>query len=110
MWAADQIVVDIVDADHPVVEIVVTTPMGDLRLMANASIIGRTLHLDAVHVDGLIAGALGRSGLNAIGRKLLEVADVDEIIIQGGTRTTGKYKGTVPRPIRFPRRARARAR
>ena len=108
MWRADQIVIDIVDADHPVVEIVIATPIGDLNLMASASVTGRTLRLDGVHVDGLTPGLLGRSGLNAIGRKLLEIADVDEIIIQGGARTTGRYKGKVPRPIRFPHRAGAR--
>jgi hypothetical protein len=108
MWPAEQIAFEIVDADHPVVEIVVTTPIGDLKLIASVSIVGRTLRLDGMHVGGSTAGLLGRSGLNAIGRKLMEVADVDEIIIQGGTRTTGRYKGKVPRPIRFPRRAGAR--
>jgi hypothetical protein len=110
MWSTNQIVIDIVDADHPVAEIVVTTPIGDLVLMASVSVIGRTLRLDRAHVDGLAPGLLGRSGLNAIGHKLLEVADVDEIIIQGSTRATGRFKGKVPRPIRFPRRAGARAR
>ena len=110
MWPLDQISVDIVEADHPVVEIVVTTPIGDFKMMASASVIGRTLRLDGVHVGGLTPGLLGRAGLNAIGRKLMETADVDEIIIQGGTRTTGRYSGKVPRPIRFPRHAPARAR
>jgi hypothetical protein len=110
MWSTNQIVIDIVDADHPVAEIVVTTPIGDLVLMASVSVIGRTLRLDRAHVDGLAPGLLGRSGLNAIGHKLLEVADVDEIIIQGSTRATGRCKGKVPRPIRFPCRAGARTR
>jgi hypothetical protein len=60
------------------------------------------MRIDRAHVEGLGVGALGRPGLNAIGRKLLEVANVDEIIIQGGTRTTGRTKGKVPSPIRFP--------
>ena len=110
MWSTDQIAVEIVDADHPVLEVVVTTPIGVMTLVASASIVGRVLHLDGVHVGGLAPGALGRAGLNAIGRTLLEVADVDEIIIQGGTRTTGMRKGQVPSAIRFPHSARPRAR
>jgi hypothetical protein len=106
MWSNDQIVVEIVDADHPVVEVVIRTQVGVMVLVASASIVGRVLHLDGVHVAGLTPGALGRAGLNAIGRKLLELADVDQIIIQGGARTTGTHKGQVPSAIRFPRRAR----
>jgi hypothetical protein len=103
MWSSNQIAVEIVDADHPVLEVVITTPTGVLTILASASIVGRVLHLHGVHVEGLAPGSLGRSGLNAIGRKLLEVADVDEIIIQGGARTTGTHKGQIPNTIRFPR-------
>lgn len=80
--------------------------MGKLTLIGSVSIVGRTMRIDRVHVEGLTVGALGRAGLNAIGRKLLELADVDEIIVQGGARTTGRTKGKAPRPIRFPRQAR----
>jgi hypothetical protein len=51
---------------------------------------------------GCVAAALGRAGLNAIGRKLLEEADVDQIVIEGGTRTTGKNPGRPPKVFRFP--------
>ena len=103
MWASGQITVEIDDAEHPVAVLVITTPAGTLSLIGSVSIAGRLMRIDRAHVEGLRIGALGRAGLNAIGRKLLEVADVDEIIIQGGTRTTGRTKGKVPRAIRFPR-------
>jgi hypothetical protein len=106
MWATDQISIEIEDADHPVAVVVIATPAGTLSLIGGISIIGRVMRIDRAHVEGLEMGALGRAGLNAIGRKLLEVADVDEIIIQGGTRTTGRAQGKVPRPIRFPRPSR----
>jgi hypothetical protein len=109
MWSSDQIAVEIVDADHPVVEVLVATPIGALTLVASASIVDRVLYLERAHVGGLAPGSLGRAGLNAIGRKLLEVADVDEIIIQGSARTTGTHKGQVPSSIRFPRFARSGA-
>ena len=96
MWASDQIVVEIEEAERS--EIIVT-----IALMANVSIVDRTLRMNRAHAEGLKPGALGRAGLNAIGRKLLELADVDEIVIQGSTRTTGRNPGTIPRPIRFPR-------
>jgi hypothetical protein len=105
MWTSDQISIEIEDVDHPVAMLVITTPAGTLSLIGSLSIAGRVMRVDRVHMEGLDTGALGRAGLNAIGRKLLEVADVDEIIIQGGTRTTGRTKGKVPRPIRFPRAA-----
>ncbi|MBP2296587.1 helix-turn-helix domain-containing protein [Azospirillum rugosum] len=44
--------------------------------------------------------ALGRSGLNAVGRTLPEVANVRKVVVQGATRTTGKQRGQKPSPIR----------
>jgi hypothetical protein len=103
VWTTDQISIEIEDVDHPVAVLIITTPAGTLSLIGGVSIAERVMRIDRAHVEGLTVGALGRAGLNAIGRRLLEVADVDEIIVQGGTRTTGRTKGKVPRPIRFPR-------
>jgi hypothetical protein len=102
MWTSDQINIEIEAADHPVMIVTVTTPIGTIEIIGSVTRRGRVLRLDRVHVQGLAPGALGRAGLNAIGRKLLEEADVDEIVIQGGARTTGRNKGKQPRPIRFP--------
>jgi hypothetical protein len=99
--------VEIDDVEHPVAVLVITTPVGAMSLVGSISIVGRVMRIDRAHVEGLKLGALGRAGLNAIGRKLLELADVDQIIIQGGTRTTGRTKGKVPRPIRFSSQTRA---
>jgi hypothetical protein len=104
MWNNEEIILEIEAADHPVMIVLITLPVGELELIGSVKRIGRVLYLDGVHVQGLAPGAIGRAGLNAIGRKLLEEADVDEIIIQGGTRTTGRTRGRVPRPIRFPHR------
>jgi hypothetical protein len=78
---------------------------GILELIGEVRIEGRTLYMDKMPAQGLIPGALGRSGLNAIGQRLLQEADVDEIIIQGGVRTTGPNRGRAPRVIRFPKRS-----
>jgi hypothetical protein len=110
MWPTNRISVEVDDAEHSVAVLVITTPAGTLSLIGSISIVGRVMRIDRAHVEGLKRGALGRAGLNAIGRKLLELADVDEIVIQGGTRTTGRTKGKVPRPIGFPRQAHPEAR
>ena len=103
MWdqAEIRIELDVVEDDAMIVS--VTTPIGELQVAGSVSIVGRVLFIDRVHVQGLHPGALGRAGLNAIGRKLLEVADVDKIVVQGGVRTTGRNKGKRPKPISFPR-------
>ena len=103
MWRSDQIAVEIADAEHPETIVVNTTPIGIVSIMASVSIVGRVLCMEGAHIGGLQPGSLGRAGLNAIGRKLMELADVDEIIVQGSTRTTGRYKGRTPSSIRFPR-------
>ena len=103
MWTSDEIAVEIDAIDHSETIIMITTPSGVVSMMASVSITDRVLWLDGVHVGGLKPGVLGRAGLDAVGRKLMELADVDEIVVQGSTRTTGRNQGKVPRPIGFPR-------
>jgi hypothetical protein len=106
MWSSDQITIDIIEVDRtggpPILEVQIVTPAGTIYLVGAPQINGRVLVIDNVHIGGLHRGACGRAGLNAIGRKFLEVADVDEIIIQGGSRTTGANPGRPPKEIRFP--------
>jgi hypothetical protein len=105
MWTNDDLSIEVDAVDGDVLLVVIGTPAGNLRLLGQVSQCGRTLCVNNAHVDGLSAGSLGRAGLNAIGRKLLEEADVDEIVIKGSTRSTGRRPGVVPRPIRFRRRS-----
>jgi hypothetical protein len=102
MWDSAEILIefDLVEEDEAIV--LITTPAGVIEIAGAVSVAGRVLYLDGVHIQGLHPGAVGRAGLNAIGRKLLEEADVDKIVIQGGVRTTGCNKGRRPRPFRFP--------
>lgn len=103
MWdsALIEVLLDDVEDDEVIVEIV--TPVGTLEVAGCVSIIGRVLYVKGAHAQGLTSGALKRAGLNAICRKVLEVANVDEIVIQGGVRTTGRNQGRPPKPFRFPR-------
>lgn len=107
MWTQDEIEISIVDAEGgspPVAMIEIGVPVGRLLLLGTVRIEGEILHIEGAHIDGLHPGACGRSGLNAIGRKLLEVAGVKRLVIQGGARTTGANPGQAPARIVFPRR------
>ena len=95
-----EVILDDVEDDEVIIRIV--TPVGAIDVQGCVSINGRILHLKGAHVQGLYAGALQRAGLNAICRKMLEVADVDQIVIQGGFRTTLRNKGRRPKVFRFP--------
>ena len=103
MWTEAHIVAHY-EIDGPVVSITLMTPVGVVSILGEMTIVGDDLHIIRAHIGGLYPGALGRRGLNAIGRKLLEMADVEKIIIQGSARTTGRRKGRVPWKICFPHR------
>jgi hypothetical protein len=77
------------------------TPVGMIEIIGEFAYdpLQRILNVNNAHVQGLHSGALGRAGLSSIGRKLLDEADVEEIIVQGGTRTTGARPNH--RPPRF---------
>jgi RHS repeat-associated protein len=57
------------------------------------------LLLNQLHLQGSKAGAVGREALWSMVKDLGKQYKVDEVVIQGGKRTTGKYKGQVPSPI-----------
>ena len=104
MWTDADVTVEIDQVDRNVMIVIIGTSVGNLQLIGEVTRVGRVLHVREAHADGLHHGALGRAGLNAIGRKLVAEADVDQIIIEGGTRTTGKNPGRPPKPFRFPSR------
>ena len=57
MWTTDQIFVEIADVEHPVVEVVVITPVGRMSLLASIAITNRVLFIDRAHVGGAEAGS-----------------------------------------------------
>jgi hypothetical protein len=103
MWPLDRITVEVTDVDRDVVLVAITTPLGRIDLIGRVSIRDGVLLVEDAHVQGLSPGTLGRSGLNAIARKLVVEADVQGLVIEGSTRTTGRAAGRRPRPIWFPR-------
>ena len=100
----DKIIIDLDHlSEHPVWVITARMQAGTLRLLGLIELKDRTLHVGDVHVEGLTPGALGRAGLNALGYALMEVADVDELVIQGVVRTTGARPGRRPGTFRLLR-------
>ncbi|HRB72190.1 MAG TPA: RHS repeat-associated core domain-containing protein [Flavobacterium sp.] len=67
--------------------------------ITNFTVKGNKLHLNQLHLQGSSSGQVGRANLWNIAKELGKKHNVEEVIIQGGKRTTGKYKGTVPSPI-----------
>jgi hypothetical protein len=102
MWNGGEITIEVAAVDDDVMLVEITTPVGVVEVLGNVTQVGRVLHIRKAHIDGLHPGALGRSGLNAICRKLMEEADVDQIVIEGSARSTGKSRGRVPKPFRYP--------
>jgi hypothetical protein len=58
-----------------------------------------TLHLINLHLQGSESGKIGRSTLWEMAKDLGRQFQTKKVVIQGGKRTTGKYKGQVPTPI-----------
>jgi hypothetical protein len=102
MVRQDQWIVELRDVQSKTLLVEVWTPAGRIEIMGEVERVGRVLYVTGTHINGPRPGVLGRSGLNAIGQTLMEAADVDEIVIEGSTRTTGRMAGRAPRTIRFP--------
>ena len=54
------------------------------------------LYLNKLHLEGGYAGSVGRKFLWKMAKDLGRQLSVQEVVIQGGRRTTGKYKGIIP--------------
>lgn len=102
MWDSLAIVVNLEDGDGDVAIVQIDTPAGAIKIAGSLFWEGRVLYVKDAHIEGLHPGALGRAGLNAIARKLLEEADVEKIVIAGSVRTTGRNPGRRPKVFRFP--------
>ena len=70
-----------------------------ISVVTNFEKINDTLMLDKLHISGSSAGKVGRPALWKIAKDIGKQFQVKEIVIQGGKRSTGKYKGKVPSPV-----------
>lgn len=108
LWAASDLDFDIVydETDHPVATVVVTTPVGMLKFMAEVELDGRRLIATGVHAQGPGPHALGIQNLRLLAECVMERMDLDVLEIEGAVRTTGACPGRRPGVIRFARRVR----
>jgi hypothetical protein len=108
MWTADDIEIELEDelTDGPVVTARITTPLGALLVMAEVELQGRELRLDRLHMHGetLRPNQFGPHRLRQIANALIEWMDLDGIVVEGATRTSGARRGNFPRPLRFARK------
>ena len=81
--------------------IVFSSKFGDevVEGMANFKMVGDKLHLNGLHLQGSSAGKVGRVNMWEMAKDLGKQFNAKQVIIQGGKRTTGKYKGKIPSPI-----------
>ena len=89
----------VVETDGDVVELVATTPNGEIRIITGMEWEGRDLVLRGMHVDGPGSGSLGLHTLRDLAREFGRQYFAESVIIQGGVRTTGANPGRVPRSI-----------
>src|SRR3984885_4365666 len=91
----------------PVVTVLVLTPDGKLKFMADPEQQGTTLILHGTHVQDGHANAIGAGKLMALAQALMERMDYDAPVVEGAVRTTGANPGRRQAPMRFTRRVRA---
>jgi len=108
VWNAADVSFDMVDdlTSDPVVTIIVRTPDGRLRVMAEPEMAGCTLILRRVHVQDAWPNAIGVANLKMLARVVMERMDVDGLVVEGAFRTTGANPGRRPDILRFSRRVR----
>lgn len=103
-WTADQVSFELIvdDTDAPVATARIFTPDGEILVMADVAVNHGTMILTGLHMHHVTVGAnaIGPGNLRALARIVMKRLGYDEIIIEGGTRTTGAGKGRRPR-IRF---------
>ena len=110
MWTKDDIRILLIDdmTDDPIVTARISTPGGEVTVMAEAEEVGRCLILRNFHIHGETVGPrqLGYARLRGLVSGVMDaLEDYDEIIVEGAVRTSGAGKGHRPRPIRFTRKA-----
>jgi hypothetical protein len=110
MWLPGDVAFEIIadDTDDPIVTIRVTTPAGELQIMAEVSEEdeGRTLKLQGTHLQSAAGpNAFGVGALRLIAEIVMERMDYEQVVVEGAVRTTGARPGHRPKALRFTRRA-----
>jgi hypothetical protein len=74
-----------------------------LEIVADVELHARNAILAHLHIRGAGPNTLGSRALRALVRDVMDWLDVDELRIEGATRTCGAGPGHDPRPLVFRR-------
>lgn len=70
-----------------------------IECMTNFTLQEHDLHLDKLHLEGSAINQVGRPALWQVAYQLGRYFGVKTLRIEGGRRTTGRYKGKLPTPF-----------
>lgn len=85
--------------DDDTVRACITDGSLTIEVLAGVSLTGQRVVLSALHIQGARPNTMGPSAIRSLIRWLKEKLDVDEVGIEGATRTSGAGPGRVPPPI-----------
>jgi hypothetical protein len=109
-WRPDQITFAVdessTDAEAGVWTFIVNVPGYTLKVMGDLTEVSpdaKRIVLSGVHMEGASRNEIGPANLRMIGDRFCEVNGYDELVVQGGVRTTGANPGREPRRLRFKR-------
>jgi hypothetical protein len=111
MWTAADIRIELEDQESEgrIFTANFVTPIGTLKVMAEADGTPRYPILRGVHIQGEDVGPhdFGAIQLRWLVHAAMEMMDLDGLVLEGDVRTTGANPGRRPRPLRFTRTNRA---
>jgi hypothetical protein len=97
MWCVVQIEV----GDGDTILVSCSDDVQTVEIIANLALADRTAVLRKLHIQGAGPNTLGPAALRELIKWVKNKRDVDELRIEGATRTSGAGPGRIPRPIVF---------
>jgi riboflavin biosynthesis pyrimidine reductase len=95
------LIVRIIEQEGSTVHLHIKGAKGDIEVMAEMTKEGDKLILRNAHVQGGGAGTSSLSELKSAARELGKQQGVKEVVVEGGTRTSGANVGKAPIPIKI---------
>jgi len=91
--------IKLIEQDGITHEFSISRPSGNLSVVTDVVKNDNQLILNGLHIDGPGAGVSSLSELRDFARTLGKQYGVDEVVINGGVRTSGANPGKTPRSI-----------
>jgi hypothetical protein len=91
--------VQILISEHGAIDAIITVPQVGVEIIATVFRQDDTITLEGVHVEKLSGASLDRQRIDRLCDEFCRHYQVDELIVRGARRTTGKSAGRVPKPL-----------